>query len=297
MYLSLNCLLLSLALHWTFGCRDLFLTSEFLGDRPFTALNVEESLAAGLESGHSTFRTTDDLPTLYLYHTVLQDGRGRWVVNSELGALDSAITFIDSWAVMPSLTHALCSTQRRFWQRYELLDSEQEEAPTNKTSRWVDDPRTFFQCRDGVDDTLYISVLGAAFKYSGFYTRRGDSPTSPVYSHIGDLGEPQVYLFKSGDAWVLGEQVGSNLGVAYVLDPGASTPTDISSDAVWSYIVGGMDSGWSAHQTTVLVGDIDENIYHKLWAFRSISFLPENSQHFTLRNGIAMPALGNGLSR
>jgi len=296
MYLSLTCLMLSMALHWTLGCRDLLLTSGFLGDRSFSALSVDESLAAGLESGHSSFRTTDDLPTLFLYHIVLQDGRGRWVVNSELGALGSAVTFVDSWAVTPTLTHALCSTRQKFWQRYEPRDSEQHEDHANMISRWVDDPHTFVQCRDGVDNTLYISVLGPAFKYSGFYARRADSPSSPVYSHIGELGEPQVYLFRSGDAWVIGEQVGGTLGVAYVLDPAASIPSNISNDAVWNYIVGGMETEWTAHQTTVLVGDSAENIYHKLWAFRSISFLPENSKHFTLRNGIAMPALGFGSS-
>jgi hypothetical protein len=307
-------LALCLSLHHslTHGCRDLLLTSEFLGDRPFTAVRVSEAVAAGLLSGHSAFTTTDththththtELPTLYLYHTVLADGRGRWVINTELGALGSAIAYLDSWVVTPTLTHALhhsgsgSGSGEKHWQRYE--EGQQEfsggdggggDGGGGTSSGWVDDPLTFFQCRSGMEDTLYLSALGSAFMFSGFFVRRADSPHSQVYSHVGESWEPQKYLFKNGDSWVIGEEVGGERGLAYVLAPSAVTPAEIEADAVWRYIVG--DSEWTPHHTTVVVGDGEEHVYSKLWAHRRISHLPHDASHFTLRNGLTMPALG-----
>ena len=75
--------------------------------------------------------------------------------------------------------------------------------------------------------------------------------------------------------------------------PDASTPADIPKDATWYFIIGEHNSDWVSLPTTVLVGSAQENVYRQLWRHRSISYLPENaSHHFTLRNGITMPALG-----
>ena len=101
--------LLSRTLKISLACTDILLTSDYLGKRHFTALSANESLTAGLVSGHAAYSTRNaehdhdmPLPVLYLYHIVLQqDGRGRWVINSALGKEDSAIMFMDSWAVMP----------------------------------------------------------------------------------------------------------------------------------------------------------------------------------------------------
>lgn len=229
--------LLSRTLKISLACTDILLTSDYLGKRHFTALSANESLTAGLVSGHAAYSTRNaehdhdmPLPVLYLYHIVLQqDGRGRWVINSALGKEDSAIMFMDSWAVMPTLTHALSSTHEKFWQQYVLEES-----------KWMDDPRTFFRCQEasvsqtagaGVDDTLYLDILGSgACQHSGFFVRHADSIsygtgtetetetrtgtglTTPVYSHIGVAGEPNKFLFKQGASWVLGAEPGEALG-------------------------------------------------------------------------------------
>lgn len=237
-----------------------------------------------------------------------------------LGGEDSAISYMDSWAVMPTLTHALTSTQDKFWQKYD---------PYKEPHGWVDDPSTFFQCSrsscdsssssrnpyspgavadsytsssvtstSATDDTLYIEVFGEAFQLSGFYVRRGDSPESRVYSHVGALGQPPLFLFKKDDSWVIGEQVMGLEGLGYVMAPGVMSPADIGEDAVWHFIAaedgagGGGVSEWLPLQTVLLAGDETENLYSKLRRHRSISHLPEHSPHFTLRNGVAMPAIG-----
>jgi predicted nucleic acid-binding Zn ribbon protein len=229
-------LFVSLAVQSSIACKELLLTSGHLGQRIFAALGVNESIAAGLVSGHATYKTSDDGPVLFLYHTAFSDGRGRWVVNTELGALHSAVAYIDSWAVMPTLTHALSNTREQFWQRFEEPDQQEQDGDTAATSassssssrassvssgamsKWVDDPLTFFQCHGAnFDSTLFIDIVGVASKHSGFFVQRADSheSSSAVYSHIGLDGEPRKYLFKKGEVWVIGEEVDSSHGLAY----------------------------------------------------------------------------------
>ena len=288
----LGLLWVCLTLRSSLACVHLVLHSDYLGQRRFAVQSVNESLVAGLVSGHASYESIDDQPKLYLYHVTLTDGRGRWIINSQLGAGDSAIAFMDSWAVMPTLAHALTNTHENHWQRFDYSHHDETQ------HRWVNDPRTFFICiaANGtatVDDTIYLEVHGEAFHHSGFYVRRADSTESQVYSHIGLDGESKKYFYKKGDAWVIGEEVQGLQGLAYVLDRDAARPGDIRSDAVWNFIVSEMSADWLPFHSIVLVGDVVENVYSKLWKHRSIKYLPENSYHFVLRNGIPMPALGN----
>lgn len=188
------------------------------------------------------------------------------------------MAFVDSWAVMPNLVHAINDPHKSSWQVHDVSNG----------SGWVDDPDMTVRCV-GSDNTVYIEVHDFAWPVSGFYIQNGEATTGAVYSHVRANDDYQLYLSKVGDRWVLGETPGVMDGIAYV-DDSAETPSQISN-MDWAYV---KNDSWMTLPTAVLAGDEERNLYATLRDRRTIKSIPADQTFHRLRNDLAMPSIGLG---
>jgi len=265
-----------------YACRILQLQSEGLGVH---LLHAEESHHTdALLSHRAVYRTMfEDAPPLYLYHRIANEpieGVGRWVLNNNIEDKDSAIAYVDSWAVMPHLIHAVNDPGKESWivRRGEVWES--DHSFTVRCMPHEDSTHP--------DSTVYIDISGFAWPLSGFYVQLGEND-SPVFAHVSSVAEKQWYLFKRGSTWIIGENPNSPEGLAYVRDD--SPLPGLIEGVEWYYSSNG---DWQALQTTIISGNADRNVYAGLHDYRSIDFLPESQNFIELKNGIIFPSLGLG---
>lgn len=259
------------------ACSTLQLVSEALGSRRFVALPDSYSRNAGLDTGRASYVTNDDASVRrYLYHVILEGGTGRWVINDVLGDINSAVGYVDSWALMPTLIHSLDVRKQTPWLFYNGV-------------HWGPEPNSYVHCVGAeAESAFYLDVKGMAWGYSGFFVETGDDPLSQVYSMVAN--SIRRFIYKVDDKWLLSGEIGSNHAEAYVEDATAKTPNEITNP-FWNF---GNGSHWNQYEVSIISGDREANVVRNLHLYRRIPFLPPNQKYFELANGIIMPAIGLG---
>eukprot|EP01041_Mallomonas_annulata_P015956 gene15956-33585_t len=213
-------------------CTLFEVNSKDLGRIQFSLIPNNLITAAGIHSGRPAYSATKNgSQLLYLYHVIAfptRSGRGRWVINDELGSKVGAIAYIESWAILPHLIqHVNDNNNENSWYIYV------------KTSWTIDKAFqiycTFSQESESsssihYDNTIYLESSIDAIKTSGFYietlldtkTKNITQYYGPIYSHIKSFDtDYQLYLYKyNSETWAISEikDIGQISGVAYVID-------------------------------------------------------------------------------
>jgi hypothetical protein len=264
------------------GCNNLELRSSILGVRRFEALSAQEIREAGFVSGRAVYKQYgDDTQVLYIYHALIEpsaDGNARWIINDILGKTDSAIAFVDSYAVVPTLIHA-------------VNDHPNQEWSVISENGFAKDSSFRLFCTDNVPDkTAYFEAVGFPSYLSGFYVQVLDHEGAiPVFQHVRADNDFQAYLYKLDAMWVIGENIGARDGVAFVHDD-AEAPSMITSGD-WSFSVQG---SWHQSVAFFIAGDEEMNVYGRLRVNRRVSALPNSQTFFEFKNGLSFPTLGLG---
>ena len=180
-------------------CLRVEFTSGTLGTLTFDQLPVEYQYANDyILTGRPTYFDMEH--QLYLYHIIMNNERGRWVVSNTINpdGKGNAIAYIESWAVLPYLTKEVTDTKdwNVFWKK---LDD------------WGPDPATRVTCQ--VDETIYFeSNPKLAPELASFYVQRVSQSYQsefPIYSQIlPSADSKQFYLYKLDGKWLFGETIG-----------------------------------------------------------------------------------------
>jgi hypothetical protein len=159
---------------------------------------------------------------------------------------------------------------------------------------WVSAEEMKLTCSEGAPDTsVYFAVEGLAWKVAGFFVEHDTFEGVPVYSHIGAEDEKQTYLYKRQDKWMIGHEVGSDRGLAYSTVPLVETALELAgAGADWLFVTN-KDPVWQRFPVHIIASDGAHDIYTKLQQHRSLRS-SQNSDMYTLRNGLPMPAVGLG---
>ena len=311
------------------GCQELEVISDALGTVYFKQVTSVPKPTNANDTFHSSGRpvfmaTREDGDTtsqnIYLYHTTSDEvsGVGRWVINEDFGSAAAAMAYIDSWAILPTLTDETADSEDgSSWMIPNLAAAEAEE----DVRSWVFDRSLEVYCTDE-DDTVYFETSAVLQpSLAGFYVRTRQIPpssryTGPLYSQIkANTLDKQVYMFKlSTGVWMIGEEPGVDAGLAYADDASENATSITTHD--WRFISTNSASNepeWivdeSAHVvgTTVEYPDDSEgaeegalkeqtfaNIYESLRFVRSLKYVPIGQQYYTLRNSLPMPQIGLG---
>jgi hypothetical protein len=283
------CILLQL-LGICYACNRLNLYSENIGDHSFFALSPSELKQGNFATSRAAYRTLGENP-LYLFHVVanLLDGNGRWVVDHELGSVNSALAFVESWSVMPNLVHSVNQPSKRSWSVHNG-ESWINDLSLHIQCGFTDDNNSIFQ-----DSTIYLDAPSNGWQLSGFFVEIAADPTEissyngPLFSRIGSDGDRQMYLFKMDGKWILGSVPGVMDGVAYVIDD-AFLPSEIRTTE-WYFTNGG---DWQVGEGHVISSTDEANVHAMLRMHRSIRFIPDGQTTFELSNGLPMPSIGLG---
>lgn len=296
--------LLSLIAQRALACKNIVLTGDTTGSLNFRVMPFQT--AEGINSGRASYASTAE-PTVYLYHTTAQNnsGRGRWVIDSTLGSRSSAFTFIDTWAVMPTLTHAVNDEGKTAWQAQ------------NSPEGWASDPSITLYCAydgfptgedeenegngrvsEAVDNTVYLtSEHATSWITSGFYTEIESVATEennfysgPLFSQVGAPNSKNLFMFKFGSKWLVGERPGVDEAYAWV-DDDAFYPSGIQNTE-WYFL---NDGEWNTYNGSAIIsGDMEMNIYGRLRQHRTVGYLPTQQDFARLRNDLVMPSVGLG---
>jgi len=274
------------------ACKQLAMTSDVFGSVVFETLSASQiSTGQAGTTGRAAYRTavSEEGVQLFLFHIIAspwESGSGRWVLDHSLGATDSAIAYVDSWAIMPNLVHAVNEPNKRFWNVFDGND-------------WVPEYSLQFQCIGHEDDsvdpdsTIFLDITGEHWFLSGFFVEIANSPDSgylgPLYQRIQSPGDALLYLFQNEGKWIIGQSPGVADGIAFVNDL-ATVAKDIHNTE-WYFSHNG---DWRQGEGVVVFGDKSRNIYSNLRYRRSIKYVPAGHTTFELRNGLPMPALGFG---
>jgi len=254
---------------------------------------------------------------LYLYHAIPSDGSGtgRWVINRELGDNDAAMVYVDSWSVAPYLVNAVADTEV-MWQMPNPdpdAGSENGEDGESAAPAWIPDDSLTVECAEEEQDySIYFDSSIAVNPFlTGFYVERvyevdGQMSEKMLYSHVKqNPNDPQMYMFKLDDKWMISDHVGVDSGFAFVEDVNATTFPHEITEREWRFITNSSENKTEAEDFTWEFSEAfvyshhgaetdHGNVYAALRWVRSIKFLPPNQKYLTLRNEIPMPAIGLG---
>ena len=95
--------------------------------------------------------------TLYLYHSIINEfsGVGRWVVNDDVNSRETALAWVDSWAVAPHMIGNNADGDINRWHSFMVYD---EDGNKESVGRWEPDPDFLLYC-EGEDTTVLIQPL------------------------------------------------------------------------------------------------------------------------------------------
>ena len=267
------------------SCSVIRLSSSKFSTRVLKKLPSSTSYPGQL-SARPAYITVDsgDSKPLYLYHTIsdsrddnVADGLGRWVVNDVLGRSDTAMSFINSWAILPTLTTALAdNAPNLYWM-------------VHNGEHWVSDEEMGIECTSNDDSTIYFSVDGLPWRISGFFVEYEYFEGYPVYAHIGAEKEEQTYLYKLNEKWIIGNTIGSNNGLAYTVAPSVNNAL-LLVGSEWLFATD-KDPVWQSFDVNIFIPDDNHDIYVKLRHSRKLN---GGGDYISLRNGLLMPAIGLG---
>jgi hypothetical protein len=258
------------------SCQNLVLFSDHFPQMVFKPLTATESHERGFRSGRAAYVShLYEGESFFLYHTLAapySDGIGRWVIGNVAGSNDEAKAFIDSWAVMPNLIHAVNDPSKSTWKV--AIDGE-----------FIFDETFRVECTPS-DNTIYFEVRNAPYFLSGFYVQI-KSLTLPMFSHVRSDFDAQYFLYKLKNQWIISDKPGSQEGLAYVVDE-AILPGDIKNS--WHFAV---DSKWIYLPTTIVQG-AERNVYTNLRRHRFIPGVMGGQSLRRLRNDLPIPSIGLG---
>jgi hypothetical protein len=267
------------------ACKVLDLTSDVAGSMKFNVLTEQDISNTGRPSFY------DEELGLYLFHDVTGGDLGRWTVGEVLFG-ESAVAVIDSWSVHPTLIHAAHDSMDLGW------------LVTDSSGGWAPDPSLQVSC-DGDAEAFQESTVffdsGSGTSppdVSGFFVEvEKSSPAlsaGPLYVLVGrpaELGAVFMYRYVKSlsPLWVVGQHMGTDIGVAFVADS-ALTASEIRSDN-WQVLHG---NKWVVGNGKIITGDSENNVYFNLRKHRSIQFVPAGQEFYVLRNSVPIPAVGFG---
>ena len=283
-----RCLAFFGAIAWTgLGCVHLAVRSD-LGDMHFTALTEKDISSTARPSFY------DANLDLYLFHAVTELEHGRWTISEQLYD-ENAIAYIDSWSVHPTLIHAAHDTWNLKWYTWDGVEG------------WTVNPSVRLSCTDAGDGSLADTTLFFdngphlnALSLSGFYVevKKSDPALSagPLYVLAGRVGgEGTLFMYRydsrdtEGGLWIIGQDPGTDVGIAYVED-NAAIAAEIASQH-WNIL---QDGSWQLGRGHVIKGDAESNVYYNMRMHRSLQSIPEHQDFYVLRNFIPIPAVGFG---
>jgi len=305
------------------ACLELEVISDTLGTVYFKQTASIPKVANQNDTYQSTGRpvyiaTREDGDTtssnIYLYHTVSDEmsGVGRWVINEDFGSAEAAMAYIDSWAILPTLTDETTDTEdASSW----MIPNTGDE-PEGRG--WIFDKSLELYCTEE-DDTVYFETSAILQpSLAGFYVRSLQTPPAsryvgPLYTQIKmNTMDKQVYMFRlSSGVWMIGEEPGVDAGLAYAEDTSENATTIKSKE--WKFIstATGSEPEWIVDESAFVVGTTVEypddsetaetnkeqtfaNIYESLRFVRSLKYVPAGQHYYTLRNSLPMPQVGLG---
>lgn len=288
-FLTLSCLISSL-----YACAVVEVGSTVLGNIFFNPISTAKAEEAGIVSGRTAYKTNfaEGERALYLYHTLSEpavDGNGRWVINDVLGASDSAIAYVDTWAVLPHFV-------------YDINDAKKTKWRITVDGNWTDDDSLHVFCHskdESVphnDGVIFFESSPLALNVGGYYLEAVLDETSnvnytgPLYTQVKPLAaDSQMYLYKLDEKWIIGDTIGVEAGVAFVEDS-AEYAGEIKTP-VWNFVVNGI---WETDTAVILSASSTQNVVTALREFRNIKFIPNGQKVGYLRNGMVIPLIGLG---
>lgn len=265
------------------GCKSVDATSS-LGSFHFSVLTEKDVSNTGRPSFYAADRD------VYLFHDTRDAGNGRWKIGSDLFG-EIVIAYSDSWSVHPTLMHAAHDTWTSNWR------------VAHSTGEWLPDPDLEMACAVPVDgsfsETTFFFDTGPSLgapELSGFYVEVEKSAQElshgPLYVLAGRSSESSaVFMYRfqkdaSSDVhWILGQDMGTDVGLAFVLD-NALEGRDILSQE-WNFLV---NEEWISGIGDIITGDVESNVYFKMRQHRSLKFIPENQKFYVLKNFVPIPA-------
>ena len=213
--ISLLCIGLSL-LCMGFARNVIDVSGKDVGDVHF------EQLDGHSLSGRPAYVSSDG--KMFMYHIMMepiQDGIGRWVISDTLWETGSASQFVDSWAVSPCLIGASVDYNTlKGWLTY--VDNV-----------WVSDPSFTMACFADPDDVLYLDIPHDV-SLTGFFVKMEPDPdaeeVSNTYMKVKRAeDDPELYIYKLEDKWLLGENIGANNAVGFCKDGNADRADEITT--------------------------------------------------------------------
>ena len=254
------------------------------GEFRFLPLSTNVTESAGIKSGRTAFATAES-PAIFLYHVVSEptlDGVGRWVINDQFGSASSAMAYIDSWAVLPHLIPDVNDEDKTLWQ-----------VPIDGV--WTGINSVSVNCFPE-DRTVYLEGTPRSLSTTGFYLeavvdKEVTSYEGPLYTQVKAFEDDlQLYLYKVGTKWIVGDVIGNDGGFAFVEDENATWAHEIRNEQ-WNFVV---DSDWQSDFAVVISGSDVGSVYYHLRDFRSMKFIPTGQRISRLRNDVVMPVVGFG---
>ena len=277
------------------SCRFISMRGDKMGgDLEFELLSHTER--EGMHSHRPVYATTGTSSTdraFYLYHITAHSdvpGRGRWVLNDVLGDKDSAIAYVDSWAVAPHLVQAVNDVDKVGW--IVSIDG----------GGWDVDETLTVYCSDEVDRTLFFDSPVTHKYASGFFTQvyhPYDSPYhGPLFQRVQEYEDMMpIYLFRFEDRWLLGDDYTKDSCFAFT-----TSNSEFIEDldvTEWNFVVeDDPDAGFVRKYARFIhsrtIADDHDNVYEALRRARAIPSVPHNQTYADMRNNVPIPTMGLG---
>ena len=157
------------------------------------------------------------------------------------------------------------------------------------------------------DETVYFESSHLSPALAGFYVATvTPNSLSKVYSHIKlQYTMPDMFLFYHEKRWMIGDTPGADSCLSFVEDEAAVASGIVSKE--WRFMNGTNDAtsqedfSWLIDESSVLAkgrisshGDPAPTVYDALRNHRSLKYVPDKQQYFSLRNDIPIPTIGLG---
>lgn len=281
----LCCIFVLLGISFSVGTSVVRVSGKDVGDVVFRQLDGHSL------TGRPAYMSEDG--SLFLYHLIIepvQDGVGRWIIADGLWVDDTALQFINSWAVTPCLIDEIHDNVDKGWLSFE-------------GESWGLDPSFRVTCTQDPDDLIYLDVPGDIWT-TGFFVKmskaNADVPNSYMKIKRYEAAN-NLFLYKLGHRWLLGDTPGVDNAIAFVDDDEDIAEAKDLGALEWSFHAPDMDpeNPWVRDWVDVMaMTEDDASLMEFLRKHRSIRDFPsiqgESGGLYSLRNGMAMPAIGLG---
>lgn len=294
------------------GCHTLQIFSQHFTTQTFERLPIDRyPSSTGRPSYVSVPENAEDHP-VYLYHAVHEEsGIGQWIINDVWNDPEHALSFINSWSILPHLITSVHDSPSTFvsWQ-YGLPQG-----------GWESDRTVAIRCMDELDTTVFLdSSVQLAPLLTGFYVEQhvsedyADIYDGPVYSQISryvQRPEEEVFMFiihaddeEKKYRWMIGHEIGVDAGIAFISDAPRQAYL-IPHEAQWHFSTVDSEHPWlidlSAklysqalyYQTHEIPAHGPRDIFRVMHYIRSAT-VSDNNAVIELRNKIPMPKIGLG---